>query len=134
MIFNLKSKFKIRTNLGANLGVKNEAEHGLFYLNYDAGLMQELIIGCFDELGYISSTFLRHAYTKTERISGKNTCSRRFLKEFATYFGWQVFYVEHNHGGKEIAYAVDESAVPEEVAIPMKTMIRLNVPNTSLDP
>jgi len=126
MAFQVKNQFEHENNL--------EKKSGVGYLNYDVELMNELIEGCFCELGYLTPSFIRHAYTKADGIRGKIRCATKFLEEFAVYYGLQVFYKRMRNGMKESVYVIEESDIPEKIGIPIDTMHRLNVPNVSSNP
>jgi hypothetical protein len=96
------------------------------YYDYDPELMIELIIGCYDELGYFSPSDIRHAYTKTSTLAEKIGYATDLLKNHAEDFGLKRFQMKNNM--KDVIYVVDEDDAPERIGIPIKLMQRLSLP------
>jgi len=103
-----------------------EVKHLTNCYDYDPELMTELIIGCYDELGYVNPTDIRHAYTKISTLAEKIHCAIEFLEDHAEDFGLKR--VKMKNRMRDFIYVVDEIDVPEKIGIPIKLMQRLNLP------
>jgi hypothetical protein len=104
-----------------------EVKHLTKCYDYDPELMAELIIGCYDELGYVSPTDTRHAYTKVSTLAEKIRCATEFLEGHAEDFGLERANMLKNRMS-DVIYVVDEADVPKKIGIPIKLMQRLNLP------